>query len=348
MKKILTIALAMLFVTVGVATATDFSLTGGYYVRGTHVSTDNDDVFDGYGTYDHELSLTWLWQIADTTQVTLESSHADGVWLGADAADSFAVDYVWGDHTFGNGGTLSAGFLSGGYWATVYGDSEGAKYRLKWTQPVAFGAVVALVEKMVEGEETDIDVDQYALGVIAKAGAINVEPLFVYIDNEGTDEYTMVFDLGIDAALSDAVSFEAEFKYMYPEVDDATWGIYGQLSYVSGPMTLGIIGAYGSDDFNDGEDFCWGGAYFGDTTVGGKILALTLDYAASEQLSLWGYAGYVTSSSASDTTDYEFSGEAVYSITDAVSYTAGLAYNVNNAATTTRAFEAYHKFAFSF
>lgn len=61
----------MLFVGVGIASATDFTITGSYYARGTY-NKNWDGLLpnqDSYANYDHELSFDTKWQIDDTTQV---------------------------------------------------------------------------------------------------------------------------------------------------------------------------------------------------------------------------------------------------------------------------------------
>jgi hypothetical protein len=376
MKKIFSIALALFFVTVGVAMATDFSMTGNYYVRGQIHSnpTGLTDNTTAYGIYDHDFDLTTVWQIADTTKVTGVWEARDASWV---AGDQFDLDRIWGQHTFGNGGTIHAGIMSGGAWATAFGDSEGAAYRVKYVQPVAFGAVIGLVQKIVEsGNIARDDFDVYALGILTKLGDINVKPLFVYSDNLAANSNTKSLDVGFDGAM-DAVSFEAEVNIDNIDpgvlVDSYTvWGIYGKVSFTSGPLTIGILGEYGTWDddagagYQDGADMCAGGATFlgcdwefdavdNDMIIAPRVIALTLSYAASEQLSLSGYAGYATTGIDDNgrfdgATMWEISGGAAYAITDAVTYSVGAAFARFDvtAEDTVRGINLYHKLNFSF
>ena len=112
MKKLIALTFAMLFIGVGIASATDFTLTGSYYVRGSYFdnvqayltdaridelnsNTDEtgkldttDDVssrsngigVQSFTNYDHELSVDANWKIDDTTKVFARFEIRDETW----------------------------------------------------------------------------------------------------------------------------------------------------------------------------------------------------------------------------------------------------------------------------
>ena len=250
MKKLIALTFAMLFIGVGIASATDFTLTGSYYVRGSYF--DNVQAYttggttttktDGIGVqsftnYDHELSVDANWKIDDTTKVFARFEIRDETWGSnnpvegsvfststSELDDNIIAEQVWGSHTFGSGHTLTVGKMSSGSWATSFQDNGSEAYRVKYVAPTSMGTFIGILQKNVEaGSITvgeDNDSDSYILGIVKKIGDINVKPLFVYTDTSHQDpgnnpdkDYTkLTINLGLDGTFGD-VGFEAEGGY---------------------------------------------------------------------------------------------------------------------------------------
>lgn len=331
MKKLIALTFAMLFLGAGIASATDFSLSGSYYVRGSYFDNTGGtgiDV-DGYGNYDHELSVDSVWQIDDTTKVFARFEMRDETWgkgnlnwwAGEGATDTanddnIYVEQVWGAHTFGNGGTLTVGLMSAGAWGTAFFDKGDEAYRIKWVQPTSVGVVIGILEKGDAGERgnaitgDDTDDDTYILAMVSKLGDINVKPLILYSDNYSTaladDVEVYLGMLAFDGAFG-AVGFEAELDYLKVDMPDgmedpSTWGAYLNLWMTADALKFGIVGAYGSYDddaatgFDFGDDFEAGGAMImGDDIIfgNGSANSSNQDLTAGQLIAL--YADYAVS-----------------------------------------------------
>nr|NJM01247.1 hypothetical protein [Desulfobacula sp.] len=126
MKKLIALMFAVLFLGAGIATASDLSMTGSYYVRGTYednVTYDENSPNEDrhYGYYDHELSVDAKWKMDDTTFVTARFEMRDANWSSANTAtegayttqpdDNIVVEQVYGVTTFANGINLKAGLM---------------------------------------------------------------------------------------------------------------------------------------------------------------------------------------------------------------------------------------------
>jgi hypothetical protein len=293
MKKVLGIVLAVLFLTTGIAAATDFTMSGSYYARGQFYDNAGGTATptaqaEAYGNYDQELSVDTTWNIDDSTLVFARFEMRDQTWAVATPSGSentnfgapdgnIVVERVWGAHTFGNGGRIYTGLMGGGSWGTTWGEAGYDAYRIKYIQPTGIGALVLVVQKSTEGgaagnvDDDATDIDGYMLGLITKFGDINVKPLLVYVDYETFDGSVTQLQLALDGPLGDSLSFEAEAQYHTYDDHVANnnadiWGIYAQVSYVAGPATFSVLGAHGSYDdednvgFSFGDDFEAGGA----------------------------------------------------------------------------------------
>ncbi|NOX35259.1 MAG: hypothetical protein GXP56_16270 [Deltaproteobacteria bacterium] len=253
MKKLIALTFAMLFLGAGIACATDFTLTGSYYVRGSYF--DNVQAYTTGGTtttktdginvasftnYDHELSVDANWKIDDTTKVFARFEMRDETWMGrslnanegtagsalAQLDDNIIVEQVWGSHTFGSGHTLTVGLMSSGAWATSFQDNGSEAYRIKYVAPTSAGTFIGILQKNVEaGSITvgeDNDNDSYILGIITKFGDINVKPLFVYTkaDNRTTTSAydAITVNLALDGTFGN-IGFETEAGYNDKDFD---------------------------------------------------------------------------------------------------------------------------------
>jgi len=294
MKKLIALTLAALFIGVGVASATDFSLTGSYYARGEYYDNVQAQPIvnsESFAEYDHELSVDATWAIDDTTKVFARFEMRDETWgknnpvegsvyntSTFELDDNIIVEQVWGAHTFGNGHTLTVGKMSSGAWGTTFNDNGSEAYRVKYVAPTAIGTVIGILEKgremgsITAGE--DFDSDTYILGLVTKVADINVKPLFVFVDNQndGANPETEIIKgvLALDGTFGN-IGFEAEGVVQNVDTvgtttDYTLYGLYGNVWMTVNALKVGILGAYGSYDddrdvsFDFGDDFEAGGA----------------------------------------------------------------------------------------
>jgi hypothetical protein len=322
MKKLIALSLAMLFLGVGIASATDFSVTGSYFVRGTYYN-NLEDLTNGkaYGNYDHELSIDPTWKIDDTTMVITRFEIRDQYWGTADTVtegaytgapdDNIVAEHVYGVHTFGNGLTVKAGLMPAGAWASDFGNTTGEAYRLFFSMPTGAGVVIGILEKAesttseqgnsVNGE--DEDNDTYLLGLVTKIGDINVKPLVGWANNQ-SDTPTADLDLylaflSVDGTFGN-IGFEAEFDYKdYNRngglVDFSVWGIYGNVWAQLDALKIGAFACYGSWDddahtgYDPGDDFYPGNMLImGDDAFEGPGQAGALNMGAGTLVGLYG------------------------------------------------------------
>jgi hypothetical protein len=298
MKKLIALTFAMLFLTAGIAVASEFTIGGSYYVRGTY--SDNvqavpgTDVAEIYN-YDHELSLNLNWQIDDATKVFARIEAADETWGTGNINErngtyeeggDIYLEQVWGAYTFaGTGGTLTVGKMSAAAWGTAFADQGDEAYRIKYVQPTAVGTVIGILEKGDVGETGNTatgeagDDDTYILGFVTKAGDVNIKPLLVYAEvahgNGPTSIDAFVVDVAFDGTFGN-IGFEAEIRYedwsgetAAAIADHELWGFYGNVWVQLDALKIGGLIAYGSEDtdsngvnhgFRFGDDFEAGGA----------------------------------------------------------------------------------------
>lgn len=405
MKKLLALSLAMLFIGVGIASATDIQVKGSYYVRGSYFDNVQDTptaTAESFGNYDHELSVDVTFKIDDTSYVFTRIEARDETWTGdsnpatVDEAlsattnnldDNVIIEQVFGSHTFGNGGTLQAGIMTGGVWATSFGNASGDKYRLKYSQPSSFGTWLFIIEKDFERSSVstgnDEDDDTYNIGLVTKIGDINVKPLIGFTDAQSdtpaSDLDVLSATLAIDGAMGN-LGFEAEAAYLDYDYDSGSmdasvYGLYGNIWLTANALKVGVLAAYGSYDddgstaYNMGNSFEAGGALImGDDITfgtagsstdleGAMLIALYADYKVNDKLSVGGYLGYAEShQETNDQWDgadmYEISGDITYAITPNVTYKvaagiADLSYG-DSTAEPDSSVEIHHKLSFSF
>jgi len=322
MKKFL-FALMCVLLTAGFAFAVDVDLKGMYNARGSYIDNSSGvsgDAFD-YFYFDHELDMTARLLVTDKTRVIVNFEIHDENWAtdgvtnqddrnesqdrGMD--DNIHFKRVFSTHTFDAYGTvLDLGLMSGGAWASGFGNNGRGKYRVKVSQPTEFGPVIGIYEKNAElgsgGEDFEKDDgNAYYLAMVTKLGDFNILPLIGYVDasnavrDAGSDGIKQfLFLLGANATFGD-LGFEAEFNYIDIDQDDVasattpggfredynTMGIMGNGWWNIGAGKVGLIAAYGSwdddagDGFGFGEDFTptvfgadW--ANIGGNTIGGS------------------------------------------------------------------------------
>lgn len=367
MKKLIALTFAMLFLGAGIASATDFTLTGSYYARGTYIEnwdgtgTDQND----YGQYDHELSLDANWQIDDTTKVFARFEIRDETWgdatnptegthlnddISADLDDNIVVEQVYGQHSFGNGATVRVGLMGANAWATDFGDNGGEEYRVWSSFETSFGMIFGIIGKGAGGDETGDagnDTDSYALAMITKLGAVNVKPLLKYVDAESSDLEIFAAVLGLDGTAG-MIGWEVEGVYKDYDYDTGTdfdiYGLYGNVWAQIDAVKLGALVAYGSYDettgagFGFGDNFTAGGALIlgddmftngsGIDVNAATLLAAYLSYAATDKLTLGAYFGYADSNVDDATSDWDGANAWEVSVSGAYKITDNVTYSV--------------------
>nr|NJM02460.1 hypothetical protein [Desulfobacula sp.] len=218
MKKLIALMFAVLFLGAGIATASDLSMTGSYYVRGQYydgVTYDMNPLHDkSYAYYDHELSVDTKWKMDDTTFVTARFEMRDENWGGANSPvengspatqtatfdDNIIVEQVWGQTTFANGILLQVGLMPAGAWGTSFASTSAEAYRIKTHIPTSIGTVIGILERghaannnlqasagatgsSEQGNSTwgeDEDDDIYHLALVTKVGDVFIKPLLTY------------------------------------------------------------------------------------------------------------------------------------------------------------------------
>ncbi len=383
MKKLFIIALVAFLATAGLAGATDFSITGSYFSRGTY--SDNwdgtafDNAGDSYGIFDQELSLDTKWQIDDTTGVVARFEIRDSNWgeaytSASDLDDNIEVQRAWGFHTFANGGTLSVGQMTGGGWATTFADQAGAAYRIKYVQPTSMGLLILLYQKIAEGAGTNNDYDAYGILGVTKLAGITWSPGVLLYDNETTEDKSWQVKLAAQGAFGN-IGWEAEGELQSYDaaIDYTLYGLYGNIWAQLDALKIGALAAFGNEDegnyFDFDDDFGAGGAlllgddvFMNDATDelalrGVTLIALYADYAVNDKLSFGVYFGYASSHADDNTnmdgaTATEISGDITYKITPNLTYsvaagTAQLEYG-SGFADPEAALEINHALSFSF
>jgi len=267
MKKLLIIALVVLFIAPFAYAEKDLQVSGWYKTNGTYWQNHalRNDNTEESADYDQDMEFTVKAMASETTGFTARIEIHDMAWKDPDGGDDedITVERAWGHHLFTTTNTkLDIGLMTGGTWGGVaFADDASDRYRVKLTQPFSEDFIlVGLLEKYTEnksdvdgdrdydseGNSIDLgtadegdDGDNYAMGAIIKAGDIAIKPLFYFI-NANTpgpgdlDRYLV--DLAITGNFG-AIGFESEFAYndykvdmtdsSDPDADDYKWKTYG-------------------------------------------------------------------------------------------------------------------------
>jgi hypothetical protein len=268
---------------------------------------------------------------------------------------------VFSSYTFtSTGTTLDLGLMTGGAWATDFGNTANGKYRVKVTQSTPIGPLFAILEKRAElgagnsslDDAEDDDNDAYFLAMVTKIGPVNFKPLLGYIHasnqvlDQGSDSLdALTIQLGFDASY-DVWGFESDFIYTGYDRDDLgaddadCYGAYIKGWFKTGPATLYGVFAYSNEDegvtFDTGDDFepltFWSNwAAFGprgDRMSGMQLYLIGAEFAATDALSFNGAIAYLDSNVDDeanvvmweDADAWEFNLGMGYKISDAVTY----------------------------
>jgi hypothetical protein len=187
--------------------------------------------------------------------------------------------------------------------------------------------------------DEDDDVDAYGLGAELKFGELTVMPSVYYKDDKATDDNNMT---EVSIALTGAVAgidLECEAVYQDMEAnDDATYGVLASASKAMNALTLGGTFVYCSSEgdtddpnnasFNAGDEMGLMEQISDDFDMNGvTFFKGSASYAVNDKLTVGGAAAYWMGSDSSDeTAAYEVDLTASYSITPAVTYSAGVSY----------------------
>lgn len=272
MKKLLVLILAMLFVGVGIASASStLKMSGDYYVKGTYydnrAGTAIADPVASYGQYDHEMTLDMVFAMTPYTKVAAKLELRDEIWgvattedggwsegnTGLNPQGNIYVEELYGQHTFMNHHTLIVGLVKTSTWASDFDNNKTEAYRVNYVFKTPLGPAFIYTEKYqtdspLRGETLGIDADSdaYVTALYTKIGSVNVLPLFAYIDAEGSvpglagsalDFTILKFDLGFNGTINN-IGFEAELIYTDYSYDTETPGF----ATVNGDY--GMWGAY--------------------------------------------------------------------------------------------------------
>ncbi|MBU2482088.1 MAG: hypothetical protein KJ760_13445, partial [Proteobacteria bacterium] len=230
MKKLLVLILAMLFVGVGIASAAStLTMSGDYYVKGTWydnmAGTASQEPKESFGQYDHEMTLNMVFAMTPYTKVAAKLELRDEIWGVSTAQDggytetrtglnpqgNIYVEELYGQHTFMNHHTFTAGLVKTSTWASDFDNNKVEAFRLQYGLPTPIGYAIFFTEKnqasatsTPETLVTDADTDTYWASLITKIGSVNVLPGFAYVDAEGStpgvfasDFSVFKFDLGL-------------------------------------------------------------------------------------------------------------------------------------------------------
>jgi hypothetical protein len=310
MKRLFIVTLAVLFVAgAAYAGVPTMDFTGMFYVRGSYISNDSGQEEDAgnYMYYDQELDADWKISAADKTFVFVNFEAHDQNWMAgntdgttqdgtSDLDDNLEIKRLYGSHTFAFGTAFDFGLMTGGAWATGFGDNSNGRWRLKFVHPLASGLpLIGVIEKNAEmgmmynspgytaggidlpaDAEAD-DYDAYYFATVAKVGDIFIKPLIGYIQaghielDEETDQTVSLLLLGVDGNLG-MFAFESEFNYLnyafstdIPTSEDYNkYGVYFKGWVNLDAFKVGALGAYGSYDKDGGITGSGAGFGFGE------------------------------------------------------------------------------------
>jgi hypothetical protein len=337
MKKLLALSCAMLFLGVGIASATDVEITGSYFAQGNY----NDNVQSVPGSnvadfqyYEHELSVDTTFKMDDTTSVFTRIEARDGNWLGdqnpndvdeglaganlAALDDNIVLEQVYGTHTFGTGTNVKVGLMTGGslVWGSDSFNNGFETYRIFVTQPTSIGSVIGIIEKNNEQGSNvvgdDNDTDTYYLGLVAEMNGITVDPIVAYqkVDNQTAANRLDIYvaDLYLAGQMGN-FGWETDAIYVGLNFDGAAgindvdlYGLYGHVWVDVNALTLGVQAMYASFDDEAGVGLNSGDDF---SAGGALIMGDDVHFNANEAVTGAGSADLVAPTLLALTADYQ-------------------------------------------
>jgi hypothetical protein len=298
MKKFLLVS--MIVATAICSYAADLKITGDAYVKGNWIQNSAlaEEDEKGYGYYDYDFNLYAAIVINEQASVNFKLTYDKAYVAGGNTkgeagkngtGEYLSVEYAYIKYKFNTGTIVDFGMMSGGTWATKFGETESPAMRIKVTQVVAPElTLLAIIQKSQENgaaksgvyvtsadgttsvDNESNDNDTYYLAAILNLGPIAIKPLLVYGRDGNNQEYnhaneaylkqTYSGQLGIDINL-DPIGLESEFQYTKIDMDGGADGITPDTKTYAGyvnvwmkmdPIKVGVAGAYASADEIDG------------------------------------------------------------------------------------------------
>lgn len=298
MKKLLIgfLALSLVAVFAMPVAATDFDISGTYYIRGWY---DDNSQLESDSTanalYQQRLRVKSIFKVVEGLKLTVRLDALEQTWgsVAPETQDPADVDGVHHGYTndIENGnvkvemtrldfvtkvGLISAGYWDTNTWGLTFGNNSWKVGRIQWTVPVGDSFyVVAGLEKDYEGDArnaresddnaySDRDNDAYILAGIYKGEQVEAGLLWKYVRNAsfrpgGFGPYSFPATGVIDVLTP---YFKANFDPFYVE---------GQLYWADGTVSLEDWACSWSDDV-DLEGLTWylmGKYSFGPAYIGG-------------------------------------------------------------------------------
>ena len=369
MKKLLVALMVLAFA--ASAFAVDVKLSGDFTFKGKKIKNNtmlkNNEV--DYDYWEQDMNVLAKFMVSKDTFVTVRAAIMDRNFdnTGSDGDttdDNFLIELAFMTHKFNKMIQLDVGRMTGGAWATAFGNDAGGKDRVKGTFTIpGAGKIVALTQKnkdlgaqntSTKDSEKD-DSDTYFIGYVGKFGPVTVMPAFTLTDDSSADanqtskgkEFTD-FTLAVKGDFG-MVGFEGEYQSENTDFDSGVgndydvYGFYANVFTKLGMAKVGAIYAYGSTDKSGGSEYGFDFNDDFDTTIvsdqletlgGGKdvkgmtAFKLYADADVTEKISVSAAVAMLDSNWDTGTWKkyeaYEVDVTAAYSITDALSYEAGV------------------------
>jgi len=279
MKKLLVVAIAVCMVlgVVGMASATDYSVSGYFLVRGIYWDTNNL-------TKDFNTSQALWWQKM-RFQVKAEPAEGVGILTRGDIYDG----HVWGtnagvgaiafDYAYGwfntPFGYFQIGKMAGGTFGLTWADEWRRADRIMYRNVFGNLTVMAFVEKRVETDwltnQADADTDHYYVPVIYKMDGGEVGGLFFYnrsaVNSAAGQKTNSILTAAYVKKAFGPLYVEAEVNKWFgsaiewedgiaaPDVDVSGLAFYVNVKYSMGPAYVGAFYGYcEGDDPNTADD----------------------------------------------------------------------------------------------
>lgn len=319
MRKLFITALAVLFMaSVAYAGVPTMDFSGSFYVRGSYISNDTGQEEDAghYMYYDQEFIADWKISAAEKTFVFVSFEARSQDWMAgntddttqdgtSELNDNLEIQRLYGSHTFDFGTKFDFGLMTGGAWATSFGNNADGRWRLLFVHPLPNRVpVIFIIEKNKERGDsyndgmayTDLpadaeedDGDAYYVATALKFGGIFVKPLLGYMQIGSVDDHPVLGTIELDEKTDITVTrfllgaygnlgmfgFESEFNYFsyaydtdgLESTDYNAYGVYFKGWVYLDAFKVGGLVAYGSYDEDGGLTGSGAGFGFGEDFV---------------------------------------------------------------------------------
>lgn len=281
MKKLFAVLLALGLIVAFSATASavDVKFGGSYYIVGVY---DNNPSLreDSYSRayFWQRIRLQPEFKIAEGLTFTVRMDAMEKQWdqyysNGGVYTDKSNFDWERGWVTFKTGiGQFDVGYQIAGAWGTLWADNESTKPRIKLTTKAGPMMLVAIYEKHVENnlsELVDADMDAYYLAPLFpfKGGIAGVLYGYINIANpRPTAGYRAVKQIlyPFFKATFGPVYVESELNYIFgkakewdnagTDVDYQGWGAYAMAKMNFGPAAIGAQVGWSKGDIDATDD----------------------------------------------------------------------------------------------